>query len=86
MKDLKVGNSFLYRDELWIVDRVYENEYAVWSDSDVPISNYWFKLSLHEYLQGQVKKPQKHTHILKLYEGFTDTYKYCTECNHKEKT
>lgn len=85
MKELKVGDSFLYEDELWEVGVIYPYSYeTVLKKGSVTEILWWPKNHLHKYLSTCVSPTPSHTHTLKLYQGFTDTYNYCTECNHKE--
>lgn len=85
MIELKIGDSFLFEDNLWEVSEVllgfYETKRTVGS-SIIWLS--WPKNKLHDHLLTFKEYPPLHIHTLKLYQGFTDTYEYCTECDHKE--
>ena len=86
MSNLKVGDSFLYKNELWEISDVLPGSYEtklIRGPSTVWL--WWPKNTLHNHLLALEKHPPLHTHTLKLYRGFTDTYNYCIECNHKEK-
>lgn len=85
MKELKIGDSFLFEDNLWEVIEVlsgaYETKCTVGPST---IWLWWPKKKLHDHLLTFKEYPPLHIHTLKLYQGFTDTYNYCIECNHKE--
>lgn len=86
MQKLKIGDSFLYQDDIWEVSDVlsesYETKRTVGPST---IWLWWPKNKLHNHLLTFEKHPPLHIHTLKFYQGFTDTYQYCTECDHKEK-
>lgn len=81
MKELKVGDSFLFAEDLYAVTEIAEFCYSAKS---ISYPNCALILTKdHECFQAL--ETTKHIHTLRLYEGFTDTYRYCIACDHKEK-
>lgn len=84
MNMLKVGDSFLLDGTLWEVVTVFTDIYSVMDVTRPGV----YRLLNSPYVNNMLtlqKLDAVHTHTMKLYQGFTDTYQYCTECNHKEK-
>jgi hypothetical protein len=84
MQKLKVGDSFVADNTLWEVTVLFTDCYYVIDVSTRTQGNLFNSLFIDNTLTTQ-ELDAVHTHTMKLYQGFTDTYNYCTECNHKEK-
>lgn len=84
MKELKIGDSFLFDGELWEVLTMSSTTCMM---QNITTQAIW--IVSPEFINHVVNLSNpsavSHVHTLKLYQGFTDTYQYCTECNHKEK-
>lgn len=85
VKEPKEGDSFLFDGELWEVLTVYSTMYTI---QNITTKENW--AVNHEFMNHVLNLPNprsiNHVHNMNLYQGFTDTYRYCTECNYKEKT
>lgn len=88
MKQLKVGDSFLLEGSIYEVARVDALNYLI---KRAGYLGCFTLLSKHHECFHRVASTtstqvlSRHIHTMKLYQGFTDAYNYCTSCNHKEK-
>lgn len=84
MIKIKEGDSFLFDGELWEVLTIYSNLYSI---QNIATKHKWIVTQdvIDHVVNLANPSAVSHVHTLKLYQGFTDTYSYCTECDHKEK-